>query len=351
MKVLYVTGQLGDADFIDHELRKKIPDLQLDVSPKVEDALTRLADPDQYDAVLLDPTLSDGKALDLINPIREKRRALAIVEILSANDEAPPLKELEAGLDDYIVKRANFVNRLADILMRAVQRHRSEDERLSHPIRVLFAGDITLANQHFGSLPLIYLESAICGPDGTCQGPETVSSEKFPYDVVVIDDAVPGAHVLQLFKDVTFRAPDVPVVLLVEPDHEEVALQALKLGAAECVVKTGEYFQRLFAILENVIRRRNLLREKTILLSTEARLRTLIETVPACVTVLSGDGTFLAINLAGLPLMGAKRVEQIVGKNLFAFAAAEHQDQLWAFFDRICEGDRDSMQFDCEGLD
>lgn len=350
MNVLYLTGHLWDADFVEHELGKIAPHIHVDVSPKHDDALERIVVPGRYDAVLLDPALPGGESLALIARIRERDLPLAVVVMVSHNGEDPPLRMLEAGADDYVVKRPHFVKNLPSLLQRAVDRRRAAVERSAHPLYVLYAGDMENGRRYFSSAPLIKLEAATFAPDRSWRLPEAVLA-KAPYDAVVIDSAISWTQVLRLVKEITARCPDTPVVLLIDPMQDDISAQALKIGTVECVVKSGDYVQHLVPSLENAVRRRDLAREKAALRSTEVNLRMLVENIPACVTLLTCSGIFQAMNWAGLSLVGATRVDQIVGKNLYSMVSLDYQDKLRSFIARVCAGEKGVTEFEWDGLD
>jgi DNA-binding response OmpR family regulator len=350
MNVLYLTEHLSHADFLEHELGKIAPHIRIDVSPKIDDALARVATTGRYDAVLLDPVVHGAESLSLIANIRQQDLPLAVVALTGPADEDPPLKMLDAGADDYVVKRPNFVKNLVAILERLVEQRRTEGEKDLPPLEVLHTGEMERARRYFTRPSLVKFRAMTVGADGCCTVP-SVSQGKFPYDAVVLDDAIPGINLLRALKDIIARAPDTPVILVVALGQDELATQGLKLGATEYILKTGDYGRRLATALESALRRRDLLREKAALRSTEARLRLIIETVPACVTLLTCEGTFQAINWTGLSMVGATRVDQVVGKNLFTLVGPKHENRLRSFISRVCAGERGVIDFDWEGLD
>lgn len=350
MNVLYVTGYLRDADFLERELRKVAPQIRIEVSPGDDDALARLATPGRFDVVLIDPAHPGSESLSIIPRLRERELPLPVVVMVSAADEDTPLHVLEAGADDYIVKRPQFIKSLPSLLQRAVERRRTEAKRRVQPLKVLYAGNVEIVRRHLSGTSFIELEGATFNPDGSCCLPSDTPGN-FPYDAVVLDDSAPGLRMMHALKETVAVAPDTPVILLIEPGSENAAVQAIKLGADDYIVKSGEYLQRLVPSLENSIRERDLLREKSVLSSTEARLRLLIETIPACVTLLTCDGIFQAVNWMGLSHLGATRVDQIVGKNLFTLVGPKHEDQLRAFIGHVCAGKSGSIEFEWDGLD
>jgi DNA-binding response OmpR family regulator len=350
MNVLYLTEHISHADFLGHELEKLAPHIRLDVSPRVDDALARAATPGRYDALLLDPIIQGTESLGVIAHIRQQDLPLAVVVLTGPADADPPVKMLEAGADDYVVKRPNFVKNLLLILDRLVVRRRTEGEKDLPPLEVLHTGEIERARRHFTRPTLVKFRAMTIGHDG-CGSLPPAPQGKFSFDAVVLDDATPGINLLRALKDIVVRAPDTPVILMVELGQDDVGVQGLKLGAAEYILKSGDYYHRLATALESAIRRRDLLREKAALRSTEARLRLIIETVPACVTLLTREGTFQAINWTGLSLVGATRVDQIVGKNLFSMVGPKQEGRLRTLIDRVCAGERGAVEFDWNGLD
>ena len=84
---------------------------------------------------------------------------------------------------------------------------------------------------------------------------------------------------------------------------------------------------------------------------SEERFRAMVETTPECVKVVAPDGTLQHMNSAGLAMVGAKRAETLVGKSIYDLIAPEDREKFRAFNERICRGDRDSLEFDMIGLD
>ena len=351
MKVLFVTGDLRDGDFLEHEIRKVGSNIQVEISPDARDAASRLDPSASYDLVLIDALLSNGECQALINHIRQQNLLLPVVVIIGPNGEDPPGKLLAGGADDYIVKRPNYVSRMPALFQQALERYRSRAQRRARTIRVLYAGDMENARRHLGSVPFIELEAVVVNADGAVHRPTGTHPTSLACDLVVLEDQALGVHVLKVLKDVTTRWPDYPVLLLLAPGQEDMALQALRLGASDCIIKNGDYYERFLLSLDGLIARRDLVREKMALRSSEERLRMVIEFVPTCVTLLASDGTFLAMNWAGLSLVGAKHVDDVVGKNLFSLVGPPQDERLRAYVTRICSGERDSIRMKWAGLD
>jgi PAS domain S-box-containing protein len=98
---------------------------------------------------------------------------------------------------------------------------------------------------------------------------------------------------------------------------------------------------------------RNITEQKRIeraLRESEERFRAIVETTPECVKLVARDGTLLHMNSAGLAMVGANCAERVVGKTVYDLIAPADQERYRAFNERICRGERGSLQFDIVGL-
>jgi PAS domain S-box-containing protein len=83
---------------------------------------------------------------------------------------------------------------------------------------------------------------------------------------------------------------------------------------------------------------------------SEEHFRTIFETTPECVKLVKCDGTLLHMNSSGLIMVGAEAAEEVVGKNVYDLIAPEYREAFRNFNERICEGAKDSLEFDIVGL-
>ena len=80
------------------------------------------------------------------------------------------------------------------------------------------------------------------------------------------------------------------------------------------------------------------------------QFRAIVETTPECVKIVAPDGTLLFMNTPGLAMVGASSAEEVTGKSVYDIIAAEDRDQFREFNERICRGEKGSLQFDIVGL-
>ena len=122
----------------------------------LQDAFTQLTN-NQFDVVLLNLSLPDGRGLGSLNKIQGLAPRVPIVVIGGVNDEALALSAVQAGAQDYLVKGQLETNLLTRSLLYSIERKRTE-ERLSHlaqydvvtglPNRALFRDRLTRAMAH-----------------------------------------------------------------------------------------------------------------------------------------------------------------------------------------------------------
>ncbi len=75
-------------------------------------------------------------------------------------------------------------------------------------------------------------------------------------DCVLLDYRLPDGDGLGCLRAIRRNHPDVPVVMLTGAGSEEVAVQAMKLGALDYVVKEGRYLTRVPLVVREAIGRR-----------------------------------------------------------------------------------------------
>jgi two-component system cell cycle sensor histidine kinase/response regulator CckA len=82
------------------------------------------------------------------------------------------------------------------------------------------------------------------------------------YDLVLTDFNILGFEGLQVISAVQARNPRIPVVIVTGTGSEEVAVEAMKRGAADYVIKTPHHIQRLPRTIRAAIERRRLQDER-----------------------------------------------------------------------------------------
>ena len=90
--------------------------------------------------------------------------------------------------------------------------------------------------------------------------------------------------------------------------------------------------------------------ESTARVVGERHLRAIVEATPECVKVVAPDGALVQMNPSGLAMVGAASAEAVIGKPVFDLIAPEDRERFRAFHERICRGERGTLEFDVIGL-
>lgn len=163
------------------------------------------------------------------------------------------------------------------------------------PIRILYMeDDHGLALLFRKKLePLGYdIEVAQNGADGI----ECVRNKE--YDILIVDFNMPGYNGLEVIRILSTEQITLPTIMLTAAGSEEVAVEALKWGAADYVAKGPGYLDRLPVVIKQTLVHHNLMLEKLAaedaLLISEATNRALLRAMPDYILQLNNEGTILS---------------------------------------------------------
>lgn len=81
------------------------------------------------------------------------------------------------------------------------------------------------------------------------------------------------------------------------------------------------------------------------------QFRAVVETTPECVKIVTRDGTLLFMNAPGLAMVGAPSAEAVIGASVYDLIAEEDRERFRAMNQRVCRGEKATLEFDIIGLD
>ncbi|MGY8768932.1 MAG: histidine kinase dimerization/phospho-acceptor domain-containing protein [Pirellulales bacterium] len=84
--------------------------------------------------------------------------------------------------------------------------------------------------------------------------------------------------------------------------------------------------------------------------SSKRLLSTVVLNSPECVKLITVDGIPLDMNPAGLPLIEADDFPSVQGANVYDLLAPEHLDNFREFNERVCAGNKESLEFELIAL-
>ncbi|HEY8037184.1 MAG TPA: EAL domain-containing protein [Methylobacter sp.] len=86
------------------------------------------------------------------------------------------------------------------------------------------------------------------------------------------------------------------------------------------------------------------------LAESQLQLHAIIEATPECVKLVAADGTLLQMNRAGLNIIEADSLDQVVGQQTQHLMMPEYRDAFTALIKRVFDGEPGNMKFEMQGL-
>lgn len=352
MKVLFLTGStpVDDAAAMDR-LAQGATELQITPVSSPAAALAEIGRV-RFHGLMTSPTVPQPDVLALIVSLRRDAVPIAVVPIVTEAQHGFFAPAVAAGADDVLLLRGEHFVNLRETLDRIRQSPHLRPAGDRRRLRVLYAGKDERVWGLLGQIPFVAAERATVSPDGVTpvRAPGT-AHDGLRCDVVVIDEQPGDAHPLQVVKSVKGQASDLPVVMLTAPTARDLETAALDLGADDVVVKSGVFGRRFVATLRHVHERMELVEQHTTLRSREARLRQIVESLPAGLAIISSDGTMLAINAAALALVGATKPTEVVGRPFTSLVVGDQRFDVSEWLQSIMNGVSSEIAFDVLGLD
>ncbi len=277
MRLLHVEDNPLDADLARRALTGDGAPCEIDLARTLGEARARLDAGAAYDAVLTDLQLPDGHGIELILDIRARGVAAAVVALTSQGDENMVLAALKAGADDYLAKNEDLPQRLPNTLRAAIRRFGEDAARHARVLHVLYAEhdalDLDLTRRYFDRRASNLRLHTFSDAASTLSALAAGTPDGMPFDVLLLDYRLPGENGLEVLKIVREdRELDLPVVVVTGQGSEDIAAQAMRLGATDYVVKREGYLDALPIVVENAFHRVNAAREHAALSRSEERL-------------------------------------------------------------------------------
>jgi PAS domain S-box-containing protein len=187
---------------------------------------------------------------------------------------------------------------------------------------------------------------------GTAEARPRVAGAQ-PYDAMILDSSLPEHEQQQLIEYVRSRHIPLPIVILI--GQGATPSSSIVSAADECISRGPRLAERLAPGLRMAIERYRVVatmtRENERLKRSEARLRLIIEAMPAGVVLVDQTGKIQAMNLAGAALVGTSGPSDVVGRDLYSLADNDGIPALRTLVAQAFEGTRGKVSFTCHGPD
>jgi len=169
---------------------------------------------------------------------------------------------------------------------------------------------------------------------------ESLISEQ-EFDIVLSDFNILGFDGLQVLKIVQKINPNLPVIIVTGTGSEEVAIQAMKMGAADYVIKSVKHIRSLphviMSVLEHKTKEKELKETQIALLKSEALFRTAFENAAIGVCMVDNKGNFINVNETLCRIIGYSKSE-LVKMNIADVTHPDDISKSMTFMNQIING-------------
>lgn len=175
----------------------------------------------------------------------------------------------------------------------------------------------------------------------------TDASFDYNPDLIFLDLNLPDHQGLSAFYLCNNFFSYTPIIILSEIKDLNLALTAIQSGAQDFLLKSDINPRVLLRTVQLSIERK---KKEIALQESENRLRTILDTDPECIKLLTVNCEVYDINKAGLQMIEADNLESVKGKSLLCVVAPAFTEQAAQMVrDAFC-GKKGQMQFEMHTL-
>lgn len=340
INILLLEDNSSDAELTIRALKKACPQCTVNHVTSIQEARKALATKTDFDIALLDMQLPDGNGMDILMEIRQKQLDMAVVVLTGSGNEEVAVAALKAGADDYTVKKPGYTDKVPRSVELAMENHRQYRERTTSMIHVLYiehnAADIDFTRRHLTRYaPYIRLTDVPDGKKALVLLPQSgTSPEEWDHQLIIMDYRLPGMNALEIIKEIRMeRKLDIPILIVTGQGNEGVAVQALKVGANEYLVKQENYLSRLPSLISGAYEHIELKRKQKALEKSETQYRLLAENSDDLIFTLDFNLCFTYVSPAVYSLHGF-RTEELINQEFAKILTPASFKKVQQLFDR-----------------
>jgi PAS domain S-box-containing protein len=146
------------------------------------------------------------------------------------------------------------------------------------------------------------------------------------FDLVVTDYRLYWSNGLEILRRIKRTSPHIPVIMFTGTGNEEVAVEAMKAGVDDYVLKGSAHFDQLRAAVKSALHIRNQAKE---IEKAELRYKTLFDTVPVGLFRCAPNGIILDGNPALAVILGVPDRSDLRGRNFADFHQSREEFSRW----------------------
>ncbi|MEJ2657545.1 MAG: PAS domain S-box protein [Desulfobacterales bacterium] len=144
--------------------------------------------------------------------------------------------------------------------------------------------------------------------------------------IIITDYLLPGMNGIDFLEALSQSEKDIPVVMITGQGDENVAVRAMKLGAIDYMVKSGDFFTLLPTVIEKVVDKERL---EQSLLKLEKRFQDMAENTSDWIWEMDGKGKYIYSNPVVEDIIGY-HCDEVIGRYFYDFFPSEDKEALKA---------------------
>ena len=144
--------------------------------------------------------------------------------------------------------------------------------------------------------------------------------------VIITDYLLPGMNGIEFLEALSQKDRDIPVIMITGQGDENVAVRAMKLGAVDYLVKSGDFFTLLPTVIEKVVRKNRL---EQSLLKSEKRFQDMAENTSDWIWEMNAQGKYIYSNPVVKDIIGYS-YDEVIGRYFYDFFSSENKELLKA---------------------
>ena len=157
--------------------------------------------------------------------------------------------------------------------------------------------------------------------------------QKRDFDLILLDLSLPDSSGLESIRKIQNLTAETPIIVLTGMDREEIALQTLREGVQDYIVKGQIFGSLLLRSINHAIERKQITEK---LRQSEARYRAIVEDQTELICRFLPDGTLTFVNQAYCRYW-QKKPEELLGQNFSISVKDNHFSSLKAHLNRLSD--------------
>jgi PAS domain S-box-containing protein len=196
---------------------------------------------------------------------------------------------------------------------------------MNHPLRLLLIDDnpddrSLVIRELRGEWPDLSVEQAY----DTATFGQALNGDAF--DLVITDYHLRWTDGITLLKRIKDQWKDCPVVMFTGTGSEEIAVEGMKLGLDDYILKSPKHFARLTSAVRMALK---LARQKRELRDAESKYGNLFDAVPIGLYRMAPSGELLDVNPALIAMLGYPDRETLLAVNAIELHADAREFRRW----------------------